>query len=76
MRIVIDTNVLISALLWHGSPHTLLKHVRNDAATLFTSPVLIAELDAVLQRRKFGRALKNAGTTRKRILAELRVLAT
>jgi putative PIN family toxin of toxin-antitoxin system len=70
-----DTNVLVSGLLWHGTPHTLLERVRNDAATLFTSPVLIAELDEVLQRRKFAKALQSASTSRGRILAEIRVLA-
>lgn len=42
MRIVIDTNVLVSGVLWHGAPHALLEQVRNDAATLVTSPVPIA----------------------------------
>lgn len=75
MRIVIDTNVWVSGVLWHGGPHALLEQVRNGAATAFTSPVLIAELDDVLQRRKFTAALQSAGTARERILAEIRVLA-
>ena len=28
MRAVIDTNVLVSGLLWHGAPHALLDEVR------------------------------------------------
>jgi hypothetical protein len=34
MRAVIDTNVLLSALLWGGTPHALMEHVRNGTVTL------------------------------------------
>ena len=43
MRIVVDTDVLVSALLWQGSPHRLLEHARNGGATLFTRPALLTE---------------------------------
>jgi len=29
MRAVLDTNVLIAGLFWHGPPHALLTHVRG-----------------------------------------------
>ena len=38
MRAVIDTNVLIAALLWRGPLHTLLEHVRAGAVSLVSSP--------------------------------------
>lgn len=44
MRAVIDTNVLLSGLLWRGTPHRLLEAVRGGALTLITSPALLAEL--------------------------------
>ncbi len=40
MRAVIDTNVLLSALLWGGTPHALMEHVRNGTVTLISSPPL------------------------------------
>lgn len=61
--------------MWHGAPRTLLDRVRNDAVTVVTSPVLMAELDDVLRRRKFAAALQCAGTIRERVIAEMRVLA-
>ncbi len=51
MRAVIDTNVLLSALLWGGTPRTLLEHVRNgtqlgQAAALSTFNDQVALLQA------------------------------
>ncbi len=45
MRAVIDTNVLVSGLFWHGPPHILLEHVRNGALDLISSPALSALLN-------------------------------
>jgi uncharacterized protein len=53
MRAVIDTNVLVSALLWGGTPRALLDQVRNSTVTLISSPALLAELARVLERPKF-----------------------
>lgn len=38
LRVVIDTNVLLSGLLWHGAPHVLLEHVRAGTLGLVSSP--------------------------------------
>ena len=55
MRAVIDTNVLLSALLWGGTPHDLMEHVRNGTVTLISSPALLAELARVIDRPKLDR---------------------
>jgi hypothetical protein len=49
MRLVLDTNVVASALLWGGVPHLLLQAAREKRVELFTSTPLLAEL-AVLVR--------------------------
>lgn len=74
MLLVIDTNVLLSGLLWRGPPHTLLGKVRDGAADLVLSQVLIEELADVLARPKFAAILVRASRTPERILAELRML--
>ena len=43
MRAVIDTNVLMSGLLWRGTPHALQEQVRNSTLALISSPALLAE---------------------------------
>jgi uncharacterized protein len=50
VRIVLDTNVVVSALIWSGAPYSLLQAVIERDVTLYTSPVLIAELTEVLLR--------------------------
>lgn len=53
MRLVLDTNVVASALLWGGAPRLLLQAARDKHALLFTSTPLLAELSDILARRKF-----------------------
>ncbi len=53
MRAVLDTNVLLSGLLWHGTPHRLIEEVRAGAFTLITSAALLTELGEVIRRPKF-----------------------
>ncbi|MDZ7593424.1 MAG: putative toxin-antitoxin system toxin component, PIN family [Thiobacillus sp.] len=75
MRAVIDTNVLISGLLWRGAPHRLLEHARSGELVLITSPVLLAELAEVMGRAKFAAILERANTTQACILDALQRLA-
>jgi putative PIN family toxin of toxin-antitoxin system len=75
VRAVIDTNVLIAALLWRGPPHALLEHLRAGAMTLVSSPALLAELADVIGRAKFDAILVQSNTSRERALAEVRQLA-
>jgi putative PIN family toxin of toxin-antitoxin system len=75
MRAVIDTNVLLSALLWGGTPRALLEHVRNGTLTFISSPALLAELSRVMERPKFDVILLRSNTSRAQTLAEVRQLA-
>lgn len=53
MRVVLDTNVLISALAIPGSkPDQVLQRVRRGEVTLFLSAFILAELERIL-RDKF-----------------------
>lgn len=51
MRVLLDTNVLISAILFRGLPRTLLSGAIRGELDLVTSPALLDELQAVLARR-------------------------
>ena len=58
MRLVLDTNVVASALLWGGVPHLLLQAAHGKRIELFTSTPLPAELTSILGRRKFLRKIE------------------
>lgn len=75
MRAVIDTNVLVSGLLWHGAPHELIEHTRNGTLGLVSSPMLLSELERVICRPKFELILTRSNTSRESALVELRQLA-
>ena len=54
LRLVLDTNVVVSGLIWGGVPGKLLLLADNRQVGLFTSDRLLAELADVLGRPKFG----------------------
>ena len=60
-RAVLDTNVLVSALISPGGPSAaLLLELRAGAFELVVSPALLAELREVLARPKFRRYVSAA----------------
>ena len=63
MRVVADTNTVVSGLLWHGNPRRVLDAARAGTLQLYTTAGLLAELDEVLQRPKFAQRLALAGVT-------------
>jgi putative PIN family toxin of toxin-antitoxin system len=51
VRIVLDTNVVLSALLWRGTPYRLFRAIRqHEHDQLFSSAALLEELGRVLTR--------------------------
>ncbi len=63
MRIVLDTNVVISALLWGGTPYRLMQAAVDGALTLCTSPALLSELNAVLARNHLRARLERQSSS-------------
>ena len=61
MRVVADTNIIVSGLLWKGNPRRVLEAARDGTIDLFTSAVLLTELEVVLDRQKFAHRLESAG---------------
>lgn len=60
LKIVIDTNVLISSFLWEGPEHRLIKLIEMGALDGYTSPIILEELREVLQEPKFSFELREA----------------
>jgi putative PIN family toxin of toxin-antitoxin system len=76
VRLVADTNTIISGLLWRGAPRRLLDAARVGKFDLFTSPALLAELEDTLSRAKFAERLDRAGVTRHQLVLGYAALAT
>jgi predicted nucleic acid-binding protein len=53
-RLVLDTNTVVSGLLWDNTPSQLIAAGLQGRVELFTSQALLLELEDVLQREKFA----------------------
>lgn len=73
MRVVIDTNVLISATFWTGKPKQLLNKVRQGEVTFLTSMILLDELKEILMRE--DKPFKLSAEEAERIVTAMRDLA-
>jgi putative PIN family toxin of toxin-antitoxin system len=63
VRCVTDTNVVVSGLLWLGNPGRLLEAAANGRITLYTSPVLVAELRSTLSYNRLAKYVQRSGLT-------------
>lgn len=71
MRIVLDTNVVLSALLWRGTPHHLLVAIdQRQGVQICSSTALLEELADVLTRPSPSRRLALIGKTTGEVLAD------
>lgn len=61
MRLVLDTNVVASGLLWDGAPAQLIDAAQASEIEVFTSRVLLAELTRILRRARFAKAIAASG---------------
>jgi putative PIN family toxin of toxin-antitoxin system len=75
VRVVLDTNVVTSALHWGGTPERLIEAAGEGKLELFTSEALLAELAGILGRAKFSQKLKQKNLSAADILARYRELA-
>lgn len=69
MRVVVDVNVWISALLWRGTPTQILDLAANQQIQVFASEPLLAELRDVLSRPKLQPRLQALQVTVDDLLA-------
>lgn len=75
MRLVVDTNVLVSAFLWEGTPVRLIELASDAEIQLFTSGVLLDELADVLHRKKLAKQVQTTGFTAAQLVNHYRRLA-
>ena len=75
MRVVPDTNIVVSGLLWNDPPRRLLDAAGNGEIELFTSAALLKELSGVLARDKFSPLLAAKATTPNLLIRHYGLLA-
>ena len=60
-RAVLDTNIVVSALLWQGLPGRFLDLAGEGELKLVTSAVLLKELASTLSKAKLAKAIAATG---------------
>ncbi len=76
MRIVADTNTVISGMLWYGPPRRIFDAARQRTITLYTSADLVAEVRDVLARPKLAPVLARNQTTAELLTTDYAALAS
>ena len=72
MRVVLDTNTIISGLFWDGLPWQVYHAALTGEYVLLASDAMIKELDDVLHRQKFAAALTEIDKTPELVVASHR----
>ena len=57
VRLVLDTNIVISGLIWRGAPHQVMRSLADDKFSAYTSYAMVSELTRKLLGTKLGREL-------------------
>jgi uncharacterized protein len=57
MRVVIDTNVWLSALLWVGQPNLIIQRIEMQQVQAISSVEILTELTDILQKAKLQKRL-------------------
>jgi uncharacterized protein len=68
MRLVLDTNTVVSGLLWGGNPGQIMDAGFAGRVNFISSPALLCELTEVLSRRKFAVPLAKRGISADRLM--------
>ena len=76
MRVVADTNIVVSGLMWRGNSRRILDAARTGDIHLLTTVALLAELEDVLGREKFAARLASAAVTPRELVLWYAALAS
>lgn len=68
MKVVLDTNVWISAWLWRGLPNNLIHLARREGIQVCISESLLAELENTFSYKKLQQKIQSLNLTKEQLL--------
>lgn len=71
MKVLLDTNIWISGLLWGGNPRKILQLAQHEQIVIYSSKALVNELQATLAYPKLQRRLEKLEITAEELVAEV-----
>jgi uncharacterized protein len=69
MRVVVDTNVAVSGLLWDGPPNEILKWSRDGFLVVLACQETVKELARILHYKRFQPRLSAVGMSADEVIA-------
>ena len=76
LRLVLDTNVVVSGLLWGGYSRHFLELALDNSITLYSSPVLVDELSRTLHYAKLAKRITALQTNARTLVAHYSAMVT
>lgn len=76
LKAVMDTNVLISGVLWRGIPFELLRWAEKDRLVIYTSLEILAEVHRVLHYSKFQKYINSEESSPGELFEKIASLCT
>ena len=71
LKLVLDTNTIVSAFFWEGNEAELLRKIEEGKAKLYTTIEILKEVEEVIKRPKFHGVMKKAGLTPDQIMQKI-----
>ncbi|MEK6943011.1 MAG: putative toxin-antitoxin system toxin component, PIN family [Nanoarchaeota archaeon] len=71
LKLVLDTNTIVSAFFWEGNEAELFRKIEQGRARAYISNEILKEVEEVIKRPKFDKVMKNAGLTQDQIIQKI-----
>ena len=71
LKLVLDTNTLVSAFFWEGNEAELFRKIEQGKANLYITIEILKEVEAVTKRPKFNEVMMKANLTQDQIMQKI-----
>ena len=71
LKLVLDTNTIVSAFFWEGNEAELLRKIEQGKAELYVTSEILNEVEEVIKRPKFNEIMKKANLTPDQIMQKI-----
>src|SRR3989344_9414958 len=75
LKLVLDTNSLVSAFFWAGNEAGLLRKIEQGKAKLYITGEILKEVEEVIKKPKFNEIIKKANLTSDQIMQKIASLS-
>ena len=71
LKLVLDTNAIVSAFFWEGNEAELLRKIEQGKARLYITSEILKEVEEVIKRPKFNEVMIKANLTPDQIMQKI-----